>query len=939
MKRLLLILLTLILLTAPAAQAVTYNLGTTYSGTAAGYPTATGAYIDLCGRTYSYTLFDAFQVNLAASSVGSTVCLTGQARTVQTTAQVMVASNNVNLMFCGNSLTQGYDSGGYSIVPYPTVVMGLLGWSAADFINTGIAGRTTPQLDRVATPVVSNVISSGALVSGTNYQIVACNQNAAGQDHFYPGCQVGDIFCANATTALDANNTVSMVSHSSNGTPVGWQTLNTGTCTAGKKYYIVKTSDGRFGGHVAGEIFTASGGETIDVNNIVTWYGFNVTTLTASSLYYILSTETDHFGTGKVARDIFTAVGTETVDPNNIVLLLDAANYLIPDRRYAINSYSDNILIIWEVGNDLADPANNMTPATAYSNLQTFCTNRKAAAAAKGVTLKVIILSVTPRGTTNHYYGGLTFNQLRNQVNGDSTTNGTFRGDFNVATASAYVFGPRTGITWADLMVDVGAMPNIGADADTAITTPSPYPTYQQGGDQTHLTNSGYNIMAHYVQAAILQLWSGKQIQSLILAPTGSGQTASCWWPPNTTPRTNIIGEGLMFEAQIPGQVGNYNSSGLQIGYGSAATGEVNKDGLYFYPATRMIKVVDGSSTKYMAGLMSMDTNYKGWIFPRTLGAYYLVQGGLYTQPTLIWAGGVDNTAVLYPGVSSGTLSWYGVGCRKLRRLVWPVANWMAPLVSDSFTHSGTHLLGTYSPDGAGHAATTGVDVGGTSLTWINTWSTWNSVTNAAKIVNPSYGSVLSTGDLVLGKWYMITSAPGANHFYNGNAQYDTFVTTSTLNSTVIDGTNQVKELTYFGAPALIDMGVSDYVMQVTPTPVAQTQAGVILACDSSNNPQSFVIAYIDALATHLLIDQYVSGTRTNLASLSYNAGQVMRVSKIGSKVMANSYTNAGAIVTIDSSLINNTLVGLWGSKNNTSSAVLNNFAVWKAKYPELTGY
>lgn len=58
----------------------------------------------------------------------------------------------------------------------------------------------------INTPTVNATLNSGNLVVGSWYKIVATQV-----DYFYTGCAANDVFVATATTALDANNTVKLL--------------------------------------------------------------------------------------------------------------------------------------------------------------------------------------------------------------------------------------------------------------------------------------------------------------------------------------------------------------------------------------------------------------------------------------------------------------------------------------------------------------------------------------------------------------------------------------------------------------------------------------------------------------------------------------------------------------------------------------------------------
>jgi hypothetical protein len=135
-------------------------------------------------------------------------------------------------------------------------------------------------------------------------------------------------------------------------------------------------------------------------------------------------------------------------------------------------------LVAWGGTNDVA--VNFQTGATVYGNVTTYLNARSAAG------WKTVVIGMMPRGAG----AGAFFETQR------TTINNSFRADFPTATAFTNVF---TGTTFPNaVFVDIGADATLGPAGAELNTT--------YFGDQIHLTNAGYAIVAAYVKNALTLL-------------------------------------------------------------------------------------------------------------------------------------------------------------------------------------------------------------------------------------------------------------------------------------------------------------------------------------------------------------------------------------------------------------------------------------------------
>jgi lysophospholipase L1-like esterase len=127
------------------------------------------------------------------------------------------------------------------------------------------------------------------------------------------------------------------------------------------------------------------------------------------------------------------------------------------------------VVIAMEIINSVA---NGDTGAQAYAALKSFCTARKAAGWS--------VLVCTAINTTDVTQAGI------------DAANTLLRADFDAATAQTRVFGPHAGVTWADYLVDMNAIPEMVNPNDA---------TYYADG--THPTEAGYTVMGTLAKNAL----------------------------------------------------------------------------------------------------------------------------------------------------------------------------------------------------------------------------------------------------------------------------------------------------------------------------------------------------------------------------------------------------------------------------------------------------
>ncbi len=159
---------------------------------------------------------------------------------------------------------------------------------------------------------------------------------------------------------------------------------------------------------------------------------------------------------------------------------------------YSSSTYSANVVVIWEVRNDLA--VNNasssvVSTSQAYTNFTTLC------ATARATGYKIVVVTVTPSWTA-----------LYKNV---STVTGYNNLDADRVTVNASIVANWA--TFADALVDLGADTNLGTLGQNAQagyvyssgTRPTQNTWYDDG---THFINTGYGYVAEKIKQAILKV-------------------------------------------------------------------------------------------------------------------------------------------------------------------------------------------------------------------------------------------------------------------------------------------------------------------------------------------------------------------------------------------------------------------------------------------------
>jgi hypothetical protein len=300
-----------------------------------------------------YLLRDLFTSPVAPGGLNGTAAEPGPDTrvAVDTAAGGGITAYYGNIIFDGNSLTSGFGLASPTTQNYVAQLMALLPTIAAcDWQNNGLAGQNTLAMGWRASICLMPELAAGALTSGLLYKITA-----AQTDYFYPGCAAGQVFMANLTTALDANNKV----------------------------------------------------QEIRRNDDEKWSG----NLTIGNWYRVSRTEVNHFHTSggfAVAGELFQATATDACDGNNKVMPIVAApnTYRTADLRFSSLYAPNNICVAWEVGNDMAaaPQGSAFSAAVAVQNFWDYCDARRA------VGYKVIALTVPPRISAG-------FNTLRDAAN------------------------------------------------------------------------------------------------------------------------------------------------------------------------------------------------------------------------------------------------------------------------------------------------------------------------------------------------------------------------------------------------------------------------------------------------------------------------------------------------------------------------------------------
>jgi len=436
-----------------------------------------------------------------------------------------------------------------------------------------------------------------------------------------------------------------------------------------------------------------------------------------------------------------------------------------------------------------------------------------------------------------------------------------------------------------------------------------------------------------------------------------SGATVAKWNDPGLSIDSITRTAGLLLKASV-------NTSTADKRFLTGFNNNPTADAIASYKASIYFRGDDTTLNVYSniirvpVSVYSADTDYPILIALRGAGAFYFVKlSGIWK---LLWIDNSENTATLYPMISSSTSTLTSDYLRI------PSERWLPiPLVSDGMSNASVS-------DGLGHLEQTGLGSGGSGLSYTDdgTWSV-----AAGKAVNtPTEGSDLITngtfdadsdwtktsGNVTIaggvavftnvsassdgiyqacttaGTYYKVTyditnwagtgfakmRYPNYGQSRNGNGSYLDVVRSSfgrfqfqwdaggvltfNLDNVV------VKPLTLSSLFSSLSLSTQDVVASADLTVVAGTQAGMVICLDSAANPQNFLHPYHNG--TNAILEKCVAGTYTTLisAAATYAANAPIVVHKDGTKVRLY-YNNAliGTEQTVsDAGIINNKLHG-----------------------------
>jgi len=355
-------------------------------------------------------------------------------------------------------------------------------------------------------------------------------------------------------------------------------------------------------------------------------------------------------------------------------------------------------------------------------------------------------------------------------------------------------------------------------------------------------------------------------------------------WISSVTRTPGLVG---LFSATFPATNGH-----IKIGLSeNAPVGNATANIMYFTATATItvppaITISSYTATSYMIGIVL-----------RTVGTYYFIKGGVYTNWSLLWFDGINASATLYPALVDHS----AVPAIDFIRV--PQSLWIPPpLAYDTFTRAdgligSTEIVG---PD----AQTTPIRA------W--TGATWSIDTNQVKNT-PSLGAEEAGGNLTVDNWYQIT-ATQVNHFFAGCAIWDCFRASA---ATALDANNKVQQITLVDMFATFETGTPSILMSNTVTLDAGVQAaGVITNLDDPAAPANFLVAYHNG--TNARLSKCVAGAYTSIINnaAAYAAGQVLRIHtrRDGANLKVRLYYNEnfiGAEETIaDAGIVDNTIHG-----------------------------
>lgn len=163
----------------------------------------------------------------------------------------------------------------------------------------------------------------------------------------------------------------------------------------------------------------------------------------------------------------------------------------------------------------------------------------------------------------------------------------------------------------------------------------------------------------------------------------------------------------------------------LMIGWSSAKSSALDRHSFFLQTTGGLGIYENNGAVNIIVGTMLVGIEHEYTIIRRANGgAWYFVQGGVYTSTEMVWAN-TYNTGSFYPGAIGSADSTAGVSTVEYLRIPQDVYIPSAA-ASDSFNRTNGAMGST---DGAGHAD----GVSGNGLAWTSQLGTWGIATNKAQ--------------------------------------------------------------------------------------------------------------------------------------------------------------------------------------------------------------
>lgn len=434
------------------------------------------------------------------------------------------------------------------------------------------------------------------------------------------------------------------------------------------------------------------------------------------------------------------------------------------------------------------------------------------------------------------------------------------------------------------------------------------------------------------------------------------------WYPS----QARLLGKTFLGRVILPNTAARF-----ELGVDVNATAQL-LDCVLFGATTSLFVIVNG--TAVAVGAYSA-TTYDTAQVMRSVGMYFFIKGGAFTNWTLLWMSAVGSAAGL-PGAVAETAAMITLSADNIRV---PVPLYIpTPICYTVFTQADgaltvtdtvgpdsqvtpsltwTETTYTVSTNKAINTPTLGADVivnGGFAAD--TDWSKgagWTIAAGTAVATAATSDLTATVAPLTTGTWYQVTFTQGGfgggtanvklgttafpTHGANGTFTEIGRATSTAFAITGVGLTDTIDNVSclpltlasLFASVVTASQDVMVDVNIVLPGALLGIPAGLVINLDSAATPANFVVAYLDGNGNAKL-DQCVSGTYTNKisATVTYVSAATLRVIKNGTSYSLF-YNNlaVGAVTTISQANINNNLLhGLFAV--SPTSLTLDNFQI-----------